>query len=1097
MRTFLLGGAALSAISLGTGGAAFAQQTPAGQTVTTTQPCVQPGQPPGCVPEEASAETIVVTGSRIARAPENAPTPVIQITNETILESGEQNIVDFLSDIPALQNSQVYEDTTGGFVGIGGLAFLNLRNLGSGRTLVLVDGRRHVAGDPAGARVDVDTIPTPLVERVEIVTGGASATYGADAVSGVVNFIMKDNFEGLQAELAVGQLTQGEFLTNNRASLTWGTNLLDNRLNVYAFAEYQGSDAVFDKNLDIGWMRNDTRIIVTDADAAGALNDGAFDNTPVSGLRSLNRPIGGILTLANGVPNSRLSDPDITGSNCTSTHANSFATITNQQGVCFGANPGYSYQFRPDGTPYLADFGAGSPVNLINRSTTIGGSGDKLTVVETNRLPEQEAGRFQVGANFDITDNLNAFGEVKYIDEQNIDIFQPHFTNFGIKAFPATPAFYQPLDTIQNYQIGLDNAYLPTSLRDAIIANQRTAYTGATATLPGQPITPTVNDQRAQLRVFSFDLGYRPAIADRTTMRLVAGLKGDIDAIGPLHNINWEAAYTYGVMEAIGTEPQTIDVDRFAYSADAVVDTLGEAGPAGAIVCRVKIMSARGVPIFNAATDEQRLATDPSITNCVPSRVFGTGGYSQAAKNYILTSIVRKEINQQNDATAYMTGQLGDYWNAGPIGVAFGMEGRTEDTKSNENIDPNVLYFGNSLGNLPKTGFDVVEFFAEVDIPILKDYFLVKSLDLSGAARTSNYSSIGVTDTWSASLFWQVTDEVAFRSTKGLSVRAPTISELYSPAGDTFPVLADGCSAPNITGAASATIRANRTRNCAQLGIPTTFVDPNPTASKQGKSGSNPNLTPEESESFTLSAIFTPKFAKGLTFVADYYDISINNAIATLSAQTLLNLCTDSDAFNASACGAFTRAPATAGNAFVVTDFLEGPFNFAGLVAKGIDFEAHYGFDTSDLFKTDYGHIDLGINGNYLIRRQDFTDTANPTKPTNIDATANNPRVRFRQTTTWSKGPVSLSWKIDFQESQELINPVTLGTNTDTREANLFTTEDFIQHDFSFRINLADGLTARGGVVNVFDAEPTIQAGLADNFDLFGRRFFAGVTMDF
>ena len=74
---------------------------------------------------------------------------------------------------------------------------------------------------------------------------------------------------------------------------------------------------------------------------------------------------------------------------------------------------------------------------------------------------------------------------------------------------------------------------------------------------------------------------------------------------------------------------------------------------------------------------------------------------------------------------------------------------------------------------------------------------------------------------------------------------------------------------------------------------------------------------------------------------------------------------------------------------------------------------------------------------------------------------------------------------------------MTLGTNTDTRESSLFNTEDFIQHDFSFRVNLAEGLVARGGVVNIFDAEPTIQSGLADNFDLFGRRFFAGVSMEF
>ena len=117
----------------------------------------------------------MVTGSLIRRNPLNSPTPLIQVGQEEIQQSGEINIVDYLADIPALQNSQVYEDTTGGFVDIGGLAFLNLRNLGSGRTLVLVDGRRHVAGAPGGASVDVDTIPSSLVRRVEVTTGAGSA----------------------------------------------------------------------------------------------------------------------------------------------------------------------------------------------------------------------------------------------------------------------------------------------------------------------------------------------------------------------------------------------------------------------------------------------------------------------------------------------------------------------------------------------------------------------------------------------------------------------------------------------------------------------------------------------------------------------------------------------------------------------------------------------------------------------------------------------------------------------------------------------------------------------------------------------------------
>jgi outer membrane receptor protein involved in Fe transport len=1086
LRSFLRNGTAFTAIALATGaGLAHSQQAPA--------PAPASAQPP-------AEDVIVITGSLIPRLAESAPTPVIQIQQEDIRISGEQNVVDFLADIPALQNSQVYEDTTGGFVGIGGLAFLNLRNLGSARTLVLVDGRRHVAGDPAGARVDVDTIPTSLVERVDIVTGGASALYGADAVSGVVNFVMKDDYEGINLEMASGQLTQNEFLLNNRVSLTAGKNLFDGRLNIYGFAEYQKSDAVFDKDLDISWVRDNQRIIAVDADPAGALSDGVFDNAVVSNLRSLNRPLGGILMLANGTRPTAGSDPDIPIGSCTAANVTAVPTANAN---CFASNPGSAFQFGADGTTFfLSDFGAGRNVGALNRVTTIGGSGDSLTAVETNRLPEQEAGRFQVGFNYDLFDNLNVYGEVKYIDEQNIDVFQPHFANIGIRSFStSTTNPFAPLPTTFNYtsalgytglttfNIGLDNAYLPASLRTAIINNQRETIDTA-----GNAGATTVNDPRALVRLFSYDLGFRPSVADRTTLRYVAGAKGDFDSLGFVKDITWDLGATYGEMEAIGTEGQTIDSERYAYAADAVVDTTGLVGPAGNIVCRIKLLYAQGRTVSNPYTGVAYAANDPNVTNCTPVRIFGTGGFSQAAKDYILTSLVTRELNIQQDVKGIATGKLWDFWGAGPIGVALGGEYRKEITKSDLTDFGDRTLFGNSGGDLQKTSFDVSELFGEVNIPLVKDAFLIQSLELSGAYRSSDYSSIGSTETWSIAGFWRVNDDIAFRGTKGISVRAPTIGELFSPPFDTFPNLTDGCSQPIINATASATVRANRVRNCAQLGIPTTYVDPNPTFSNQGLSGSNPLLKPEESDSWTASLIYTPSYVDGLSVVLDWYDIEITDAIATLSAQTLLNLCTDSDAFDAQACGVFTRDPVT----FEVIDFIEGPFNFASLRAKGMDFDIKYGFDVADLLKGgDYGRLDFSVTGNYLVKRQDFTNPTNPRLPTEIDATLNNPRVRFRLSSTWSAGDLALTYRVDFQEAQELVNKATLGLNTDTRARNLFTTEDFYQHDIAVRYELADGVTIRGGVNNVFDNEPSVQAGFADNFDLWGRRFFASLNIDF
>ena len=132
--------------------------------------------------------------------------PVMTVDAEAIEKSGVTDVTDYLKTLPALVASTDKNDAAGSntFIGGTGLTLLNLRNLGEDRTLVLVNGRRHVAGLPGSAAVDVDTIPFALLERVDIQTGGASALYGADGVSGVVNFILRRDYEGYDVRAQYG-----------------------------------------------------------------------------------------------------------------------------------------------------------------------------------------------------------------------------------------------------------------------------------------------------------------------------------------------------------------------------------------------------------------------------------------------------------------------------------------------------------------------------------------------------------------------------------------------------------------------------------------------------------------------------------------------------------------------------------------------------------------------------------------------------------------------------------------------------------------------------------------------------------------------------
>jgi outer membrane receptor protein involved in Fe transport len=197
---------------------------------------------------DAAADTpadegaIIITGSRIARPELDVANPVVAITAAQIEQTGRTNITDILLRNPALTASTGSSLAGGADAGFGetGVNLLNLRNLGTDRTLVLVNGKRHVAGIANSAAVDINSIPQDLIERVDVLTGGASAIYGADGVSGVVNFVLKRNFEGLTARAQSGISSKGD-AADRYISVTAGHNFSDDRGNIALSYEYNKS----------------------------------------------------------------------------------------------------------------------------------------------------------------------------------------------------------------------------------------------------------------------------------------------------------------------------------------------------------------------------------------------------------------------------------------------------------------------------------------------------------------------------------------------------------------------------------------------------------------------------------------------------------------------------------------------------------------------------------------------------------------------------------------------------------------------------------------------------------------------------------------
>jgi iron complex outermembrane receptor protein len=192
-------------------------------------------------------EEVVVTGSRIISPNLESPSPVQSITSEEIEGTGTVNVQDILLKNPTMGTPTLSRTNSAFLTSSAGVATVDLRNLGVERTLTLIDGRRFVSGIPGSAAVDYNTIPTQFIERIDVLTGGASAVYGSDAVAGVVNIILKKDFKGLAFDGQYGASAEGDS-DETQVGLTFGTSTDDERGNIMAHVGYTKQGAVYSRD---------------------------------------------------------------------------------------------------------------------------------------------------------------------------------------------------------------------------------------------------------------------------------------------------------------------------------------------------------------------------------------------------------------------------------------------------------------------------------------------------------------------------------------------------------------------------------------------------------------------------------------------------------------------------------------------------------------------------------------------------------------------------------------------------------------------------------------------------------------------------------
>lgn len=930
----------------------------------------------------SQVDEILVTSSRIRRFEDAFSNPIVSIDAQSMQNSGSTNLSHYLKELPALTGSLDANDAAGvnTFIGGTGMSLLDLRNLGVERTLVLVDGRRHVAALPGTAAVDVDTIPLALVDRIEVQTGGASAIYGADGVSGVINFVMKKDFEGLDVRTQFGRSEHGD-AGKQIFSAAAGANLADGRGNITFALEYAKDERLSSSRRDFALGDSQRSFVSNPADRGD--DPGTPDKVPVADLRFFD------------------SSPD----------------------GAVDANFDFFPDFNGTGEPF--DFGTlpqPSPFSPpISPYYQVGGDGTRSARYLGDLLPEVERYTANTFVNFELTPAARLFGELKYSVSNSFSESAPTFD------------FYLLLDP--------DNAFTPASIADAA---------------DGGPVLMSRDH---------FDLGIRNEDIERETLRSVLGIGGDIT-----NRVRYEVSYVYGeskIENEIGNNRYN---DRFAAALDAVID------PAtGQATCRSNLdpaaapsnLSWQGWDSYEPLPGTWAGSFTPGPSSgCLPLNLFGHGAGAAEAIDWIFTDSLSSAKIKQHVVQAFISGDSQDWFElaAGPMGFAAGAEWREERSTSNPPIEDQLkLTFNNDL--LPQGGgYDVMEAFGEINIPLLKDRAFADWLSIDGALRLSDYSTTGSATTWKTGLIWSPVPDVSFRATLAEATRAPNINELFDPGGQNFADILDPCDI-NALDEGSSTRAANCAALLNSLGVdPTSFTDPN-SARVAGESFGTPTLEEEVAQTTTIGFVLRPRFLPNLTVSLDWYEIDLTDAISTATPQESARICVDSPTLENEFCELITREAGTAR----IVDFIERPLNVANFSTEGYDFTLNYRWEPT---APNWGNFNVRLIGNKL---EELTFIRLPgSEPDPEAGEEDRPEWQSNLDLTWQREALLVNYGVNYFDKTYRYTYQERRANADIVAPEYRKYDARFTHDIQGRLGLGSGISIYAGVDNITNQKPDI-----------------------
>ena len=1054
---------------------------------------------------------VVVTGSRIVRRDYNSDSPVVTVSSDALTNTSEVGVEQSLNKLPQFVPGQNQFSDAGSITVTPrtspGIATANLRGLGANRTLVLLDGRRT---QPANASmvVDLNTIPSAAIDNVEIITGGAGSTYGADAVSGVVNFKLKRNFQGITTDAQFGMTERGDG-EQTQVSALLGSNFADGKGNAMIGLGYTRREEV---------IREDVPFF------AAALSDQYLGAAQFLNFPGFAGGIPGNITnsQAGGSPTQAAMDAvfgakgfaagDVLNSSAIyfnrAATTNAATVFALGQGRISGRlSPGYLGGLSPDAKYVVSNYNTGA------KTLTTNSPGGTLQVPLT---------RYSLftNAHYEMNENAEAYVQASLQENKTgtrFGDFVPAGNQWGVTVPYGTGVYAPSL----NAATGATNAaYLP----GGAFGLNCPATGGCTNTqafpvppelaalLSGRPPTSATVNSNSNWTL-NYNLLYMPRRAlDNTqeTYELLAGLRGKLGV----------KDWTY---------------DFFMTRGNTTVNTSYEG-----FVDAASYQTLINLPHYGKGQDFN-------------NGRLGVLAHCTTGLNPFVNTPVSQDCIDIIDSNAKLTSQLeqqqfeldvqGGMFDlpAGNMRFAAGLDYRKDDYQylpDHGMQTSNIVSVVSGQFDTTETrgSIAVKEVYGELLAPILKDLPFAQSLELNAGYRFSDYDiNAGSDSTWKLTANWSLNDFVKVRGGRQIANRAPNIAELFSPAVFETVTWTDHDPCSNLTRATYGNMASNPNRAkvntlCSQLpgvdGKPNGYTGFNANYGGQNAvyfplgrdlTQGNVNLSSEKAKTWTAGVVLRSPFEsdalKDANLAIDWYSINVEGAISTATTSYVYQEC-----FNAFG----TNPGYDPNNTFcqrIIRDGLNGNWlatqaqfvNLSSVKTSGIDATFDYRVRTP-FFGDRTGAVSLNINASWLMSYDVQVASSLPSFSYK-DSIGSQYGAQYKYKTITNLGyavggaSVSLSWRHlpQVRHNSLVTNP--LSTTSPTSSYELF--------GLAGRWSVNDTWSLRGGVDNLMNRKPvlvganwvptstgsgvTSATGTTDtsNYDIIGRRYYLGFNAKF